>query len=206
MQRDHVAQSPQSYAEDQASYQQRWLLGKLGLLAEVRCLHAALSIDPQELVQLRGWLSRRDRQVAEQPEVDRVLRELGVTHRLVRSQPATDRVGIQSAIHPAQFSWQAIADPLPLCQVLSGRAMQAGPVSVASWRWTSPDRLVIQMVDPAGARPQERVLLVRQTNDGGWLAHDTSGRSLKIRHQPLFVEVELTESVDQVTLTRKWFW
>lgn len=265
LQRDHFIQSPQSYAEDQASYQRVWLIGKLGLLANVKCLHAAQSVDPRELVRLRAWLSRRDRLLDQQPEVDRVLRELGVTHRLVRSQPATDPLTIQQAVAPAQFAWQAIADPQPLCQVLVGRAVSSSTGRVASWRWMSPDRLVIQIsgedVDYAGGdgvggggadaerratleyaggdgmggsgtdaerratldyersngggrggtdaerrATLDRVLVVRQTNDGGWLARDAAGRSLAIRGQPLFVEIDLADAVGEITLSRKWFW
>ena len=244
LQQDRFVQSPQSYAEDQASYQRVWLIGKLGLVAEVRCLHAALSVDPRELAQLRTWLSRRDRQLPQQPEIDQVLRELGVTHRLVRSQPATDASTIRQTNAPTQFTWQAIADTLPLCQVLVGRAMSPSTSRVAKWRWTSPDRLVIQISgaevdysegngiegESADAErratldnPKERVigadsadaerratldsvLIVRQTNDGGWLARDASGRSLAIRGQPLFVEVEMSDAIGEITLSRKWFW
>ena len=231
LQQDQFVRSPQSYAEDQAGYQRVWLLGKLGLLADVRSLHAAQSIDPRELVQLRAWLSHHDRQQVQQPEVDRVLRELGVTHRLIRSQPASKEPTIKQSSHPTQFTWQAIVDPLPLCQVVVSRAVTFSAASGVSWRWTNPDRLAIQIPglgvnhrqssvivanqtdgEPRAifahdaAEMDDAVLLVRQINDGGWLAHDATGRQLAIRREPLFVEVELPDALGELTLSRKWFW
>ncbi|MEO8270838.1 MAG: hypothetical protein ABI557_14030, partial [Aureliella sp.] len=83
---DHFAQSRQGFEIDQAHYQQFWLLGKLGLLSGFRSLNATQSIEPLELSQLRSWLSRHDHLRIDQPAVDQVLRELGVTWRLIRSQ------------------------------------------------------------------------------------------------------------------------
>ncbi len=239
LQRDQFVRSSHGYAVDQASYQQAWLLGKLGLLAEVRSLHAAQSVEPLELAQLRRWLSRRDRLLPQQPQVDRVLRELGVTHRLVRSEPAHGQLNSPSETNRAQFTWHAIEKPRPLCQVLERPDAQADTEAETdadadadastSWRWTRPDQLVVQI--PAadigrsaedvsiheGIAPERRaaavdtsrmlrrLLIVRQTNDGGWLAHDAGGRALEIRPHSFFIEVELPHAVGEIAFSRKWF-
>ncbi len=244
LRRDHFVRSPQSYAVDQASYQQVWLLGKLGLLADVSSLHAAQSVDPRELAQLRGWLSQHDQLLPQQPEVDRLLRELGVTHRLTRSERANEPNIAQPTARSTQFTWQAIENSLPLCQLLvrpvaqleidagtDAEAVESLALAVTpSWRWTHPDQLVVQIPAAAIDRSAEgvsihentaperrattvdtsqmlhRLLIVRQTNDGGWLAHDASGRELEIRHEPFFIEVELPHAAEKIQLSRKWFW
>lgn len=192
LRRDRFTQSPQSFEIDQAHYQQVWLLGKLGLLSDVRCLNTAQSIELLELSQLRTWLSRRDRLLVDQPVVDQFLRELGVTHRLVRT-----RLDDQ----PSQFAWQAVAAPQPLCQLsIAGQKQPLEPPEI-EWHWRSPDQLDIHI-----AVPQAAVLLVRQTNDGGWLARNQQHKHLAIDEKSIFVEIALSSEDTQVRLSRKWFW
>ncbi|MEZ6078333.1 MAG: hypothetical protein R3C56_22465 [Pirellulaceae bacterium] len=53
------------------------------------------------MAQLRTWLSRHDRLLGDQPDVDQVLRELGVTHRLLRDSTASpvNSRGSRSTLH-----------------------------------------------------------------------------------------------------------
>ncbi len=191
LQRDHCVQSPQSFEIDQADYQQVWLLGKLGLLPGIRCLNATQSIEPIELSQLRAWLSRHDRLLNVQPDVDRVLRELGITHRLVRTQFDNQ---------PSQFVWRAIAAPQPLCQLALAGREQPSEWPKIEWRWHGPDRLDLQI-----AAPQVAVLLIRQFNDGGWSARNQQEKRLPIDRDSLFVQIPLTAEDSQIRLTRNWF-
>lgn len=188
---DRSVQSRQSFELDQAGYQQIWLLGKLGLLSDVRSLDATQSIEPLELSQLRTWLSRHDRLLNDQPDVDQVLRELGVTHRLLRTQVDNQ---------PSQFAWHAVADPQPLCQLTIAGHKQPPESPEIDWHWHSPDRLNLHI-----AAPQVAILLVRQTNDGGWLARNQQEKHLAIDQKSLFVQIPLSAEDTQVKLTRKWF-
>ncbi len=190
--RDRFVQSPQSFKIDQARYQQIWLQGKLGVLANVRSLNATQSIEPVELAQLRTWLSRHDRLLADQPVVDQVLRELGVTHRLLRTR---------FDYRPSLFEWQAVADPQPLCQLLISNQRQPLEPQTLDWHWHRPDQLDVRIADPQAA-----ILLVRQTNDGGWLARSGHGKYLAIDEKSMFVEIPLSSEDTQVKLSRKWFW
>lgn len=188
---DRFVQARQSFEIDQARYQQAWRLGKLGLLSDTRSLNATQSIAPFEWTQLRTWLSRHDRLRNNQPDVDQVLRELGVTHRLRRTRFDSQ---------PSQFTWQAVADPQPLCQrSIIGLEQALAPPEI-DWHWHGPDRLDVHI-----AAPQAAMLLVRQTNDGGWLARNQREQPMAIDDESMFIVIPLDSQDTQVKLSRKWF-
>ncbi len=189
---DQPQVSPEDFLQVQADYQQTFLLGKLSALSDVRCLSATQSIESASLSALRSWLSRQDQLSTRQPELDRVLRELGVTHRLVRQR---------SANVATQFSWQPIADPVPMCELqLDGTAADPSD-DVVNWHWHQCDVLEVQL-----PKPQAGQLLIRQWNDGGWLAHAADGQPLPIDSSQRLLVVSLKDNVSRVRLTRKWLW
>ncbi|MCC7333679.1 MAG: hypothetical protein IT422_01195 [Pirellulaceae bacterium] len=188
---DRFIRSRQSFEIDQARYQQAWRLGKLGLLSDARSLNATQSIEPFELAQLRTWLSRHDRLLGDQPDVDQVLRELGVTHRLLRTRFDSQ---------PSQFTWQPVDAPRPLCQLSTIGLEQVIKQPEIDWHWPSPDQLDVHI-----AAPQAAMLLIRQTNDGGWLARNQRDKLLDIDEKSMFIEIPLTNEDSQVKLSRKWF-
>lgn len=177
----------------QAEYQCQWMLGKLATLADARNLNASMTIEPALVGSLQNWLSDEDTLELEQPHLDSVLREIGVTHRLVRSGSSDQ----------ARYEWLSVADPRPLCELrpLDG----SEPVPIASeWTWAS--QLWIEL-SPATSAPNQ--LIVRQFNDGGWTAEGklTTGKktALEIDRDPsLFVSIALPPNVLSVTLGRKF--
>ncbi len=187
------------FAQTQAEYQQRFALGKLAALAGVRSLGATQSIEPTPLAQLRSWLSQHDRLTVDQPQLDQVLRELGVTHRLVRQREPN---------LPAKFQWQAIANPQPLCQLLSDNSGQQQQQLEATiqWQWIDSDTLEIHVDSSQLVRDRPNELLIRQFNDGGWIAREGTGIELTIAPSQLFLVVRLTGDETHLRLTRKWLW
>ncbi|MCA9161103.1 MAG: hypothetical protein KDA72_22385, partial [Planctomycetales bacterium] len=72
--------------------------------------------------------------------------------------------------------------------------------SEIDWHWPSPDQLDVHI-----AAPQAAMLLIRQTNDGGWLARNQRDKLLDIDEKSMFIEIPLTNEDSQVKLSRKWF-
>ncbi len=184
-------------AQTQADYQQIFALGKLASIANVRCLSATHSIEPAPLTALRSWLSTHDHLTANQPELDQVLAELGVTHRLVRQREPNQL---------AKFQWQAIANPQPFCQLLSGDKVHQQADVAISWQWIDSDILEVRIDTARLAKDQASKLLIRQLNDGGWNADNGTGEELAIPPLPLFLVVPLNTGETHVRLTRKWLW
>jgi len=196
--RDQPGSSAATFANDQASYQQQFLLGKLASLADVACLNAAQSVEPLATARLRRWLARKDRLERDQPELDRVLRELGVTHRLVRGSA-------DNSDDPAKYVWQAIADPQPLVQLIVDGRYDATAREALQWRWVGNDRIEIEL-----GQTQAGELLIRQTNDGGWLAQASrdglgAGRqTLLIAPHDLFLRIAVSTDDRWIVLSREW--
>lgn len=215
-----------SQAAELALYQTQFALGKLAATADKRNLAASQSVTPQSIANLCGKLARRDSLLPEQPNLDALLRPLGVTHRLVRQRPPDQ---------PARFRWQVIPNPTPLCsltQSLVARPGQGGepeptraprPIeptvqdSVLTWHWASTDQLLISV---RCSRPSQ--LVVRQFSDGGWqcTAHasstldaptdipdGSSGRRLTVSTEKNeFIGIEIPPGVWQLDLSRKFLW
>jgi len=194
---DVASQSTANYASTQAAYQQTFTLGKLASLSGVRSLNAAQSLEPASLAQLRSWLSRHDQMTATQPALDQVLRELGVTHRLVRQRMPH---------RAAEFHWQPVTAPQPLCQLFSAdRDLESGDEPIAS-AWRNSNSLHVNLPATTAAIESPRRLLIRQLNDGGWNARTETGQALSLDPASLFLVVRLTGTEKQIQLTRKWLW
>lgn len=178
--------------EIEADYQDTFLLGKLASLSEVGSLGATQSIEPQAMTILRSWLSSHDRLTRTQPELDRVLGALGVTHRLTRTR-RLDQV--------AAFAWVQLENSTPLCMVLASSLPTSRSPAISSWQWTSSSQLDIELVAQPAA-----VLQVRQFNDGGWEARNEQHAVLPIDSQHLFVRVRLAPKTTRVQLRRKLGW
>lgn len=194
--RDRIAEREGSFIEQQAALQSMYALGKLPTAWGYSSLHASQSIEPREMHALRRWLARHDRMTASQPAVDRVLAELGVTHRLVRQERG----------EPApQFLWQAIQAPRPLC----AWDFEQDELSEIRWKWTAADELEIELGPHGGGW-----FLVRQYQDGGWRAEAGAelgkgagqGSELEVADATLFVHVRVTANVHRVRLIRQPFW
>ncbi len=192
-QQDHFARPGSTFASDQADYQRVFLLGKLATLFGVNNLGATQSIETSESVAMRSWLMRHDRLTADQPELDKVLRALGVTHRLTRVQTPGRR---------SEFTWQALQDPRELCELQVEPSAQRDKIKQSvGWRWLECDVLQIQ-VDTT----QSCSLIVRQFNDGGWKATDIGGNSLSIEDSSLWIDLKLPAGDYLMHLERKWLW
>jgi hypothetical protein len=197
----------------QTELQNRFLVGKLAVVADLRNLAASQSIEPAIVEKLRLWLSSVDNLQSEQPLLDTWLAGLGVTHRL--ASDAGD--GGQPLV------WQSIQGARPLCELVVESDDQEASTAQVAWTWRTQDQLVIEIDaafdDPnsnassaaavAGGvrRPVARKLLVRQLNDGGWLCWAESGgelRPLSVNQAPTpFLELGLPEGVTKVRLQRK---
>jgi hypothetical protein len=192
-QQDHFSRPGSTFASDQADYQTVFLLGKLATLVGANHLGAIQSIETSESVAIRSWLMRHDSLTADQPELDKVLRALGVTHRLTRVQTPDRR---------SEFTWQALQDPRELCELQVEASAQRDKIRQSvGWRWLECDVLQIQ-VDTT----QSCSLIVRQFNDGGWKATDKGGNSLSIEDSSLWIELKLPAGDYLMLLERKWLW
>ncbi len=195
----------------QADYQQTFALGKLATIAEVRSLSASQSIEPASLAVLRSWLSKHDRLTENQPELDQALAELGVTHRLIRQRRPEGR---------ADFKWQPVPNSQPMCQLLGDQVIQAHVVQdpknqdtiiqsangLVSWQWLDSDSLEVHLNKTQPQQASASRLLIRQLNDGGWIARNKAGKKLTIEPTQLFVVIPLVTGETHVRLTRKWLW
>lgn len=182
----------------QTRYQNTFLLGKLNQIAGVRSLSAIHSLSTTALRVIRRELARRDQLDAQQLELDNLLRQLGVTHRLVRKSSAESSV---------QFSWQSIADPLPLCTSEPAQATEENPPAASkvqhlSWDWGGSSQLDIYIECEVAQR-----ICVRQFNDGGWIARDKNQNRLQLSNAPsVFLEITVPSGATHVSLSRKILW
>ncbi len=155
-----------------ADYQMQWLLGKLGLMEGRRNLGATLSIEPEMLQHIKRVLALRDNLTEVQPGLDSALAWLGVEERLVRQRHEDQR---------ATFTWHPVPLPRPLCEVFTDKPNSTFPTAgilttgeavpeVAQWKWLSSSQLQIDL-----ERTGSATLLIRQFNDGGWIAKSATG-------------------------------
>lgn len=199
------------FIQTQADYQQTFALGKLATIAGVRSLSASQSIEPSRLAALRSWLSKHDRLTENQPELDQALAELGISHRLIRQRWPDRR---------ANFQWQPVPTPQPMCQLLRDSVVEAsgfqdldndGAVNqraegLVSWQWPDSDSLEVHINTTQQQQANAVRLLIRQLNDGGWIARNKAGEKLTIEPTQLFVVIPLVVGETHVRLTRKWLW
>jgi hypothetical protein len=171
--------------------QQAVLQGKLGLLCGESCLHASTSIEPLAVALVRRWLSSQDNLSSNQPDVDRVLRYLGIQQRLVYK----DDTGYQ---------WKAVENAQPECELISVQSRDPLPETVGdlSWHWMDCASLKIQIDCSANS-----LLVVRQFDDGGWVAHSTDAAApIKPLDNRLFVTLELAAGKQTIHLRRANLW
>lgn len=178
---------------NQTEYQYQWMLGKLATLADARNMNASMTIEPASVGALQNWLSDEDSLDENQPSLDSILGELGVTHRLARVGKST----------PTRYAWQRVASPKPMCELL---LLDGSPGATVSFGWTSSRQLVVE-VPPESSPPNQ--LIVRQYNDGGWIVQaklkNGEQTELDIDSTPsLFVSVSLPSDVLSITLRRKF--
>jgi hypothetical protein len=173
------------------NYQRIFALGKLGLLSHQHNLASILSIEPERIKRLRIGLSQADDLSVVQPELDVMLKWLGVEKRLVRTRNRGER---------ASFSWQPISDAKRLCEL---RCTEPSPSQGAtvSWQWRRSGELEIDIDSPSSCR-----LLVRQFNDGGWRAvsdrEAAQSPQLKRDSSGLFVECDIAAGKSKLMLQR----
>lgn len=186
----------------QAAYQSRMLLGKLASVTDIGNLAAAQSLTPRLTSRLRSVLARQDDLSRHQPELDRWLGALGVTHRLARSASATE----------TRWEWHPIEATSALCEFYSTDEVEPQPSQgtdnpIVHWHWTSSSELEIELSTPA-----EGTLLIRQFNDGGWRAvaaplQDQWTELSVLGPAPTpFLELRVPAGTTRIALTRKWFW
>jgi hypothetical protein len=202
-----------THPRQQANYQNRFLLGKLSSIPTVANLAATQSLPSESLNRVRRRLAAMDNLSAEQPELDRVLAQLGITDRLKRGDDATGA---------SRLSWQRVPNSRPLCEFFSEAELGPGAVSSAEaetigkspnspvkaprlrWQWTSTSRLMIELESAVSG-----TLVVRQFNDGGWrVAHsDGPPQPLPIgQTSKLFIEIPVSSATTRVEFQRKWLW
>ncbi len=171
-----------------ADYQCQFALGKLALLSHQRNLAASLSIEPERLKRLRSGLSKMDTMAAEQPRLDEVLGWLGVEQRLVRERSETG---------PARFRWQRVAEVKPLCEFIAADSSEQ-EMGTVSWQWLWSGRLEVVVDSPVPGK-----LLVRQFNDGGWVARgEVADVKAERDESELFIEVSIEGGKSRLLIER----
>ncbi|GIW97488.1 MAG: hypothetical protein KatS3mg111_0821 [Pirellulaceae bacterium] len=173
-----------SFVEQQVAYQVEFLLGKLGLVRQVDSIAATQSLPAHPVERLQHRLMGLDTMEPDQPELDSILGQLGVSWRLVRTPRADDR---------GRLTWKPIPDPRPLCELIYPGAdpHTPPPPLVDRWHWQSPHRLAVELppIDQAA------ILLVRLYNWKGCQAYAMASdrheatAPLEIRDHAFFVEV-----------------
>lgn len=188
------------FTRRQTNYQSTFALGKLGSLHGAGSLNATQSLTPAATSKLCAWLQKEDSLRPEQPQLDRILASLGVTHRLVRIR--TDGV--------SDFRWQQINAPATLCHIKP--ASRGTELSEAeslekndpkiSWEWHGSDKLSLEV--SANISCKVRVL---QLNDGGWrLTQYAKSEDIQLESKTLFVEFHLEAGQHTLQLSRRAFW
>ncbi len=194
----------------EAEYQDLFMLGKLSSIPGISNLAATQSISSNQLTRLRRWLARKDDMTSQQRELDQLLAQLGVTHRLVRNnQEAPEK----------RLVWQRVSASRPLCEFVAvvqdsdGERLSGimdGETSSVDWEWTSSSRLVVRVKSSLSG-----TLLIRQFNDGGWnVSIESAGNRFTPFHlrrptshaEPIFLEIPVSLDTLQVVLSRKPLW
>jgi hypothetical protein len=160
-----------------------FLQGKLNLVAGVAALHASGTIEPQSLLVLRRWLSARDDLSASQPELDRLLAELGVNKRLI-----VDELG--------KLSWKSVENAKPLCELIPKDTLDQGPSRV-KWQWINNSHLTIEL-----NCTESCYLLIRQFNDERWKIQCESIKDPQIQSGELFVVGTVPPGKHTILLSR----
>ncbi|MCA9192482.1 MAG: hypothetical protein KDB03_11995 [Planctomycetales bacterium] len=178
--------------KEQTSYQLTFAAGKLIEIGDIGGLHSSQSLDPLGVRKLKAWLNAQDQLTPDQPELDQVLAELGISHRLVR-QNAGENL--------QQFSWQKIPGTKLLCEFLANEPQRySNPVSQLVWRWSSGKLLVDINARTPGT------LRIRQFSDGGWQVADWNGSVTQPLKNRLFIEVPIEPGERTLSVERKWLW
>ncbi|HBE70032.1 MAG TPA: hypothetical protein DDW52_17945, partial [Planctomycetaceae bacterium] len=180
----------QSFSARQvAAYQTEYLLGKIALLHDTAALSNTQTLSPRSISRMLGHFQRLDDLSVNQVRLDSALRNVGVTHRLVRTS-STDG--------EPSFRWLKIPNPRPLCT-----APRAANVS---WEWPTNSELslVVESDLPTS-------VTVRQINDGGWNAVSLSDQNddyhPNIETSKLgFISIDVPAGRTQLRLTRKFAW
>ncbi len=177
-------------------YQEQFLLGKLGLLHQHANLAASVSIEPASIRKLRRQLWQIDTLAENQPELDRRLADLGVHYRLARSTNGT--------VGRSRFDWHPVSEPRPLCECVDrqGRTVNTSTAEILNWRWTSTDDLQLSVRCGDGA-----LVLIRQFNDGGWVAELAKTKPLAIQSMgdPEWICIELPQGDHRIKVYRsRW--
>lgn len=173
--------------QDSLELQQQFLQGKLGLLVDdLNTLHASGAIEPQATVAIRRWLQRKDTLHADQPELDRILAALAVSHRLVW-QPSKES---------GKLVWQSVKNVKPLCELVAMSLLEPTTSSLR-WRIENVDELVIEV-----QTDKEAVLLIRQLNDGQWKLTDELLQSYPIAPNELWITCKVRPGSHKLRLSR----
>ncbi|MCA9130528.1 MAG: hypothetical protein KDB22_25745 [Planctomycetales bacterium] len=222
LRRDSTNGKSQFSVQELADYQSIFLLGKMASGIELANLASSQSLEPLQVRKLQKLLAGLDNMTVNQPELDAVLRQLGVTHRLVRLH--RDRTNDQVVSEPSNragdgkvafddslgnsFAWQAIPGSRELCEWLATDNQQsAGDQAFGqlAWQWNSSCELALSV-----RSSQSGAVLVRQFNDGGWvasLASDGGNQQLALSApNSLFIEIAVPAGEWTVVLKRKWLW
>ena len=172
----------------QTDYQNIFAVGKLATAQHFASLHASESITPIPLIRIRSWLSANDRMLAHQPLVDELLRELGVTHRLIRDS--------------SRFKWFPVENPKPFCEFLPGPATVDSPLpnNTVDWQWKDTDNLFLTVHAATSGRA-----IIRQFSDGGWQAVGMPEEQQPVMGE-LFITIDLAPGDYQIQLQRKPFY
>lgn len=181
-----ICQDLEPTMQESLVLQQQFLQGKLGLLAgDLNALQASGAIEPQATVTLRRWLQRNDSLQSDQPEVDRVLAALAVSHRLVW-QPSKG----------GKLVWQNVKNVRPLCELVTTSVLD--PIkSSLNWRIDNVDELVIEVRVETDA-----TLLIRQFNDDRWELTDDQLQSYPIATTELWVACQISPGSHTLRLSR----
>jgi hypothetical protein len=174
-------------------------LGKLGLLSSAGWFNTAQSIEPASVERLKRWLATHDQlaPTAPHPQLERVLAELGITHRLVRTTAEDGATRVE---------WQVVPNAKPLCELRETLEVEstnavAAPSSLA-WQWISSTTLLLQVTCTT-----ESQLIVRQLNDGGWSINSSEKNAIQSPSMDrLFIEVVLPPGAHSLRFERKWWW
>ncbi len=174
-------------------------LGKLGLLSSVRWFNTTQSIEPVSVERLKHWLATHDQlsTTAPHPQLEPVLAELGITHRLVQTASKDGTSSVE---------WRVVPNPKPFCELLEIFPVESAPAesvtSSVEWQWLNSTTLLVHATCTT-----ESQLIVRQLNDGGWSIDSGEENSIQPpRENALFIHIALPPGEHFMRFQRKWWW
>jgi hypothetical protein len=178
--------------------QREFLQGKLCHMVDAAALHASGSIEPQAVIVIKRWLQRRDNLQSDQPELDEVLRSLGVNQRLFLAPDGS-------------LSWKTVKGSKAFCELVAAdqsepwqdqhRLDQSAAKSSSAgckWIWTNSDQFTVQVEVAVAAK-----LIVRQMNDGGWAVASDSLPNMQLVPNELFLVCSIDPGSHVLKFTRK---